>query len=105
GALDHSPMDGMRKPAEAKPRERTLSDDEIRLLWRVLPKALPRSKAIQRIIKLCLLTGQRVGEVSGMNRDELDLERRVWTIPGTRTQNKSRRRRRAQATLLRQDGR
>jgi len=88
GDLNHSPTDGMRKPGEAKPRERTLSDDEIRLLWLALPEALPRSKAVQRIIKLCLVTAQRVGEVSGMRRDELDLEQRLWTIPGARTKNK-----------------
>jgi hypothetical protein len=67
GDLDHSPMEGMRKPCEAKPRERVLSDDEIQTIWNLLPKALPRSKAVQKIIKLCLVTGQRVGEVSGMH--------------------------------------
>jgi integrase len=88
GDLDLSPTNGMRKPGEAKPRERTLSDEEIRLLWRALPEALPRSKAVQRIIKLCLLTAQRVGEVSGMSTDELDLHQQLWTIPGARTKNK-----------------
>jgi integrase len=49
---------------------------------------VPRSKAVQNIIKLCLVTAQRVGEVAGMHRDELDFKRRLWTIPGTRTKNK-----------------
>jgi len=34
-----------------------------------------------------LLTGQRVGEVAGMQRDELDLRARIWTIPATRSKN------------------
>jgi integrase len=88
GDLDNNPMQGMQKPGEAQPRERVLSDHEIRSLWNQLPEALPRSKAVQRIIKLCLLTGQRVGEVSGMRYDELDLDARLWTIPGARTKNK-----------------
>lgn len=87
GDLDHSPMEGMRKPASNKPRERVLSDDEIRTLWQGLPVSLAKSKACQRIIKLCLVTAQRVGEVSGMRRDELDLTKCVWSLPGERTKN------------------
>ena len=88
GDLDHNPMEGMRAPHAPKPRERVLSDEEVRALWEALPEALPRSKAVQRIIKLCLLTAQRVGEVSGMHRDELDLDAGIWTIPAARSKNK-----------------
>jgi integrase len=88
GDLDHSPMEGMRKPGGAKARERVLGDDEINQLWSGLVEALPRSRACQRIIKLCLLTAQRVGEISGMSRAELDLKARLWMIPGSRTKNK-----------------
>src|ERR1700741_3431651 len=35
-----------------------------------------------------MLTGQRIGEVSGINQDELDLQARLWTIPGSRSKNK-----------------
>jgi integrase len=87
GDLDHNPMEGMRKPVKAKPRERVLSDAEIAQLWNGLPEALPRSKTVQRIVKLCLLTAQRVGEVSGVTADEIDLRARLWTIPGKRTKN------------------
>jgi integrase len=52
-----------------------------------LPEALSRSVTCQRIIKLCLATAQRVGEIAGMRRDELDLERRLWSLPGSRTKN------------------
>ena len=88
GDLDHSPMEGMRKPAPAAPRERVLADSELKKLWRGLPEALPRSVACQQIIKLCLLTAQRVGEVAGMTRAELDLRARTWTIPSSRSKNK-----------------
>jgi integrase len=90
GDLDHNPANGMRPnvPA-AQARERVLGDDEIRTLWTSLPTALARSENCQRIIKLCLITAQRVGEVAGMRRDELDLAARLWLLPGARTKNKS----------------
>jgi integrase len=86
--LDHSPIEGMAKPAGSKPRERVLSDDEIATLWNVLAVALPRSRQCQRIIRLCLITGQRVGEVAGMTRSELDLKAREWRLPASRVKNK-----------------
>jgi integrase len=49
--------------------------------------ALARSPGCQRIIKLCLLTAQRVGEVAGMRWDELDLSQGLWSLPGSRTKN------------------
>ena len=85
--LDANPLDGMAKPAEATSSNRVLSDDEIATLWHGLPKALARSVQCQRIIKLCLITAQRVGEVAGMTRAELDLTAREWRLPGERTKN------------------
>ena len=87
GDLDRNPMEGMKKPATPRTRTRVLNDDEIRQLWNGLPKALAKSKCCQRIIQLCLVTAQRVGEVAGMRRGELDLTRREWNLPGTRTKN------------------
>ena len=43
---------------------------------------------MQSIIKLCLVTGQRVGEVAGIVARELDPKRRQWTIPSARSKNK-----------------
>jgi integrase len=87
GDLDHNPIDGMKKPATSKPRERVLSEDEILALWMGLPTALANTPTCQRIIKLCLITGQRVGEVAGMRRGELDLKHALWSLPGSRTKN------------------
>lgn len=85
--LDANPLDGMGKPAEATSSNRVLSEDEIRSLWAGLPEALSRSVQCQRIVKLCLVTGQRVGEVAGIVRAELDLAAREWRLPGSRTKN------------------
>jgi integrase len=85
--LDTNPLDGMAKPAEATSSNRVLADHEIATLWNALPEALARSKQCQTIIKLCLVTAQRVGEVSGIVRAELDLKAREWRLPGNRTKN------------------
>jgi integrase len=87
GDLDYNPIDGMKGPPLSKSRTRVLTDDEIRVLWHSLPTALAKSPASQRIIKLCLLTGQRLGEIVGITTSELDLGRRLWNIPGSRTKN------------------
>jgi integrase len=87
GVLDACPMDGMKPPAEEKARERVLSDSEIATVWN--SEALTK-QAHREIIKLCLLTAQRVGEVAGMCMDEIDLQARTWTIPAERSKNKNR---------------
>jgi len=85
--LDANPLDGMAKPAEPTSSDRVLSDAEIATLWQGLPKALARSEQCQRIIKLCLVTAQRVGEVAGITSAEIDLAAREWRLPGSRTKN------------------
>jgi integrase len=76
----------MTTPNPASSRDRVLSDDEIRHLWNVLPTAIPNASA-QRILRLSLVTAQRVGEVAGMKSKELDLKTATWNIPGSRTKN------------------
>ena len=89
GDLDHNPIDGMTGPPTSKPRDRVLSDEEIRWLWLACAKMRSglHSSGVGLVIKFCLVTGQRLGEVTGLTRAELDLDRRVWNIPGSRTKN------------------
>jgi integrase len=84
--LTVDPLQGVEKPAAAVVRERSLSDEEVHALWHVLPAALPAVQA-QRIVKLCLLTGQRIGEIARMERAELGLRAQEWRLPGSRTKN------------------
>jgi integrase len=88
GDIDANPFDGMQKPEGSRPRERALTDDEVVKVWTGLTKTLARSPACQRIVKLCLLTAQRVGEVSGMETAEVDFVDSNWTIPAARSKNK-----------------
>jgi acyl-CoA synthetase (AMP-forming)/AMP-acid ligase II len=39
------------------------------------------------MVKLLILSGQRRGEVAGMEWSELDLENSLWTLPSVRTKN------------------
>jgi integrase len=92
GDLDHSPTSDMDKPGDVVTRDRVLTDDEIRALWNGLPEWLVGSRTCTRttcarILRLCLVTGQRLGEVAGMRRAELDLERRLWRLPPERVKN------------------
>jgi integrase len=83
--LEHTPFTGVKVPVELESRERILSESEIRKLWTTeLPKAA-MSDEVKRIIKLLLLTGQRVSEVCGIIPDEIDGH--WWTLPSERTKN------------------
>jgi integrase len=85
--LDANPLDGISKPAEPTSGNRVLSDEEIHTLWNQVPTALAKSIQCQRIIKLTLVTAQRIGEVAGMVPAELDLKAREWRLPAHRTKN------------------
>jgi integrase len=84
GDLDHNPIDGLRGPPISKPRTRVLSDDEIRAVWNGLSEIRPD---VAKVVQFCLVTGQRVGEVTGIRPSELDLARKVWAIPASRSKN------------------
>lgn len=87
GDLDQNLVEGMRRPTETVERDRVLAASEIRVMWRGLATADMR-ESTRRVVRLCLVTGQRVGEVSGMAIDELDLNASLWTIPSARSKNK-----------------
>ena len=83
--LEFSPFTGVKAPVQINHRERVLSEDEVRAFWTTeLPKA-SMSAEVKGILKLALLTGQRVGEICGICKGEIDGN--WWTIPAERTKN------------------
>lgn len=66
-------------------RKRALGDAEVAALWTALDAV---GYPFGPVFKLMLLTGQRRGEVAGMEWGEVDLEGRLWTIPQDRTKTK-----------------
>jgi integrase len=82
--LDLSPAEGVPLPTKEVARDRVLSDQE---LVQVILAAREMDGPYGGIIELLALTGQRREEVARMKWDELDLARRVWTLPKSRTKN------------------
>ena len=81
GLCEANPVMATNDPAAGiLPRDRVLSDDEIRIVWNACG-----DDAAGRIIKLLLLTGCRREEIGALKWSEI--EAGVLTIPGTRTKN------------------
>ena len=82
--LEHSPSDHVNRArliGVRKPRQRVLTDDEIRSFWEATDEmGYPYGTAFQ----LLLLTGQRRNEVVESAWPEFNLEARLWTIPAQR---------------------
>lgn len=79
-----SPCTLVEPPAPERSRERILTDDEICKLWAATEV---EGWPFGPLVKMLLLTGQRLGEVGGMRWEELDLEAKLWTMPGERVKN------------------
>jgi integrase len=78
---------GLKAYDPGTPRDRVLSVEEIRTLWKWLDSgALPSEPA--DIMKLELLTGARCGELSGLCAEEIDRNQWTWTLPAARSKNK-----------------
>lgn len=113
-AVDHdwieaNPAARVKKPAPETSRDRVLTDDELRRVWRVLSHfptteqkpapgrqratgsdddpLCPVSPALAAYLKVRLLTAQRGGEVVQMRWADVDLDAGWWTIPGSHTKN------------------
>src|ERR1019366_8588709 len=82
--LDRSPAEGVPMPAKVVTRDRVLTDGE---LAQVILAVRQMSGPYGGIVELLALTGQRREEVAAMTWGELDLHRRVWTLPKSRTKN------------------
>jgi integrase len=87
GLVLTNPVRGLRKRHDEVAKERVLSDEEVQALWRATGAMAP---AYRDVLRLILLTGQRPGEVAGIQREEVDLEKALWTLPPERVKNKRR---------------
>lgn len=83
GDLDADPMAAMETPEASKPRERFLTEEEIAALWPAFPAPVALA------LKLALVTGQRIGEVTGITLDEIDFAKALWNLPAERSKNGS----------------
>jgi len=79
-----SPVARMKLPTQEQARDRVLSDDELRWLWQASDEI---GWPFGPLVKLLLLTAQRRDEVAGMEWSEIDLLKRVWTLPRHKAKN------------------
>jgi integrase len=83
--IEASPCTGLKAPAGKEgSRDRVLNDDELHRVWSAAEKM---GEPYSSIVRLLILTGQRSGEVLGMQWEELDLNGRLWTLPRERVKN------------------
>ena len=83
--ISQSPCDGVMARSAETPRDRVLDDHELRLIWKA---ADTLGWPFGPIVRLLLLTGARRGEVVGMRWEEVDLEKKLWSLPAARVKNK-----------------
>ena len=69
--------------ARFKPRERTLTPEEIGLFFRTLD-AIGAMGTMKMALKLVLITMVRKGEFTNATWDEIDFKKWTWTIPSDR---------------------
>jgi integrase len=86
GTVEFSPVAGLKPPTKESARDRVLSDDELAACWNA---AQAEGFPFAQFIQLVILTGQRRGEVAGLQWSEIDFARGVWTIPAKRAKNKT----------------
>jgi integrase len=83
--IETTPAVRIRPPGgKEQPRDRVLSDDEIRVLW---PAFGLGGYPFGPMLKVLLLTGQRRSEAANMRWAAIDLEAGQWNIPGEMTKN------------------
>jgi integrase len=85
--IEKSPMIGVRRPDISTPRDRVLTDDEVRWFWTACETL---SEPFGPLLQLLLLTGQRRDEIAAMRRTELsedDEARPILMLAASRTKN------------------
>ncbi len=83
--IDLSPMQRLRAPKKATSRERTLTDPELRAIYKI---AAAGRDSFHRIVVLLILTGQRKGEISRLQWDWMNGQEQTVTLPGSITKNR-----------------
>lgn len=75
----------MKRPNPERRRERVLSEDEIKALWKALDAVAPEmpksGKSFAAAVRTMLLLGTRLGETIGAEWSEIDLKAKFWRIP------------------------
>jgi integrase len=80
--LERNPVERIKKPSEAKGRVRFLSDAELPKLLEACRKS--KNKHLYLAVALSLTTGARQEEIMALRWPQIDLTRRLITLPKTK---------------------
>jgi integrase len=81
GLVDSNPTVATNSFAE-QPRDRVLTGGELRAIWNALPQS-----HYGAILKLLMLTGQRLTEIADLRWSEIDFDKGVIRLPRERVKN------------------
>lgn len=84
GYIKANPMNGLPKLGKESSRERAYSNIEIKKLWEGFESEYSVTNAF---LKMLMLLAQRRGETAHMKWSDIDLNKKLWTIPATDTKN------------------
>jgi len=84
GILNQTPCSNIARIHKEKPKDRSLSKEEVKTLWSDLDTLNIRA-ATRNALKLILVTAQRPSEVCEIRWEEIDGQ--WWTIPANRAKN------------------
>jgi integrase len=77
-----NPVTSTHTAGDEKPRDRVLSDAEIKVLWAAL-----EDDTYSKIVRVLLLTGQRLKEIGWLCWSEVEFDRNRIMLPPDRTKN------------------
>ncbi len=82
--IETLPVLNVAKPAPEISRDRVLSDEEIKYVWQACDK---EGFPFGDFLKMTLVTGQRKSEVLNMRWQDIDTNRKLWTLPKESTKS------------------
>ena len=88
--IENHPALRMSKRSPENVKTRVLSDDEIRLFWKLAVSTPTVGRASGLALRLCLVLGCRANEIAGMRRPEVEFcdgKPLNWMIPEERAKN------------------
>jgi len=82
--IETSPVANVKAPVKEIPRDRVLSDDELRAF---LSACTRMGEPFGPLFRLLLLTAQRRNEIAAGRWEEVDLTEATWSLPAVRVKN------------------
>jgi integrase len=84
GIIEQSPVAGIKAPTKENSRERVLTLDELAKVWKAA-ETVPYPWG--HMVRMLILTGQRLVEVANAQWTEINLDQATWHLAAERTKN------------------